>query len=80
MEKWVVQISEAQLGQLSEEQRNLGTLQQGENGEYFLVFRDSFVALKIASCLGVDRRLEPDRIAPMPLGTSQNTLGRHNPN
>lgn len=52
MEKWVVSIDEAQLASLSEEQRNLGTVLQGDAGEHFLVFRDGFVALKMASQLG----------------------------
>lgn len=52
MEKWVISINEAQLASLSEEQRNLGTVLQGPGGEHFLVFRDGFVALKMASQLG----------------------------
>ncbi len=52
MEKWVVSINETQLASLSEEQRNLGTVLQGPEGEHFLVFRDGFVALKMAAQLG----------------------------
>lgn len=55
MEKWVVNVNEEQLALLNEEQRNLGTLLQGEDGQKLLVFRDGFVALKIAAQLGTTR-------------------------
>ena len=62
MEKWVIEVSKVQLEQLNEEQRGLGTLLRGEKGRHFLVFRDSFVALKVASWLGTKR--SPGRSLP----------------
>ena len=61
MEKWVVSINETQLASLSEEQRNLGTVLQGPGGAHLLVFRDGFVALKMASQLGAT--CKPERAA-----------------
>mgnify|MGYP000170553605 CR=1 FL=1 len=55
MEKWVVNISQEQLALLDEEQRDLGTMLHGEDGKTQLVFRDGFVALKIATQLGTTR-------------------------
>lgn len=63
MEKWVVRVSEAQLDRLDSEQRRLGTLLRNDEGETYLVFRDGFVALKIASQLGA-RRLAGRSVAP----------------
>ena len=62
MEKWVIEVDEAQLERLDEEQRDLGTLLRGKKGKHFLVFRDSFVALKVASRLGAKR--SPGRSLP----------------
>ena len=57
MEKWVIQLDEIQLGRLSLEPEQLGTYLTNTNGEHFLVFRDGFVALKVANRLGAKRRL-----------------------
>ena len=62
MEKWVIEVSEAQLERLNTEQRDLGTLLRGKKGKHFLVFRDGFVALKVATQLGVKR--SPGRSLP----------------
>lgn len=62
MEKWVIEVSEAQLERLNMEQRDLGTLLKGREDKHFLVFRDSFVALKVATQLGVKR--SPGRSLP----------------
>ena len=57
MERWVVQLTEAQLAKLTTEERHLGTYLSNEKGEHFLVFRDGFVALKIAKTTGAKRSL-----------------------
>lgn len=57
MEKWVVNVNEEQLAKLDDEQRNLGTIMQAEDGTTSLIFRDGFVALKIAAQLGTTRTL-----------------------
>ena len=62
MEKWVIEVSERQLEYLNAEQRDLGTLLRGKKGQHFLVFRDSFVALKVAAQLGTKR--SPGRSLP----------------
>ena len=55
MERWLIELSEAQLEQLPSEQLELGTLVSGASGRRYLVFRDGFVALKVASKLGAKR-------------------------
>ena len=55
MERWVVKLDKRQLAKLSPEQKELGTYLVNEQDEHFLVFRDSFVALKVASSLGASR-------------------------
>lgn len=55
MDKWFVKVTDTQLARLREDLRDLGTLFTTEKGEHYLVFRDSFVALKVASYLGLQR-------------------------
>lgn len=55
MEKWIVDITEAQLASLSAEQRDLATIVKSPEGKTLLIFRDGFVALKIAAQLGTKR-------------------------
>lgn len=56
MDKWFVKVTDAQLAGLREDMRELGTLLTSKQGEHYLVFRDSFVALKVASYLGLQRQ------------------------
>ena len=76
MEKWLVSLDEEQLASLSEEQRNLGTVVQGAEGGYFLVFRDGFVALKMAAQLGATCR--PGRSVPASSAKSYTPLASFN--
>jgi hypothetical protein len=55
MQKWVIQITEQQRVTLSTETLQLGDLIRNDKGETYLIFRDSFVALKVATLLGVKR-------------------------
>lgn len=55
MDKWFVKVTDAQLAGLRDDLRELGTLLATDTGEHYLVFRDSFVALKVASYLGLQR-------------------------
>jgi len=55
MQKWVIQLTDEQLNDLNEEARYLGDLHSNAKGEHVLVFRDSFVALKVANSLGIER-------------------------
>lgn len=72
MEKWVITVDEAQLASLSDEQRNLGTVLRGAGGKHFLVFRDGFVALKMASQLGAT--CKPGRSVPAATAGSRTPL------
>ncbi len=56
MDKWLVKVTETQLAGLPADLRELGTLLRTDKGERYLVFRDSFVALKVASYLGLKRQ------------------------
>jgi hypothetical protein len=53
VDKWLVKVTDAQLAGLRADLRDLGTLVTTEQGDHYLVFRDSFVALKVASYLGL---------------------------
>ncbi len=55
MDKWFVKVTDTQLGGLRDDLRDLGTHLMTDQGEHYLVFRDSFVALKVASYLGLQR-------------------------
>lgn len=55
MERWLIELSDAQLERLPSEQLELGTLVTGASGRRYLVFRDGFVALKVAGKLGAKR-------------------------
>lgn len=55
MQKWVIQLTDQQLNTLNDEARYLGELHSNPKGEHYLVFRDSFVALKVAKSLGTSR-------------------------
>lgn len=55
MERWIVHLDATQLESLNHEQRDLGTLVSTQSGEHYLVFRDSFVALKVANRVGAKR-------------------------
>ena len=61
MERWIVHLDATQLESLNHEQRDLGTL-ISTNGKHYLVFRDSFVALKVANRVGAKR--SPGRALP----------------
>jgi hypothetical protein len=52
MQHWIVPVTPEQLARLSAEERNLGTLLTSATGEQTLLFRDNFVALKVARSLG----------------------------
>lgn len=56
MDKWLVKVTDAQLAGLRADLRELGTLVTTDQGERYLVFHDSFVALKVASYLGLQRQ------------------------
>jgi hypothetical protein len=62
MQKWMIHLSSEQLSSLNDESRNLGDLLSNGKGQNILVFRDSFVALKVASSLG----LEPNLVRAIP--------------
>jgi hypothetical protein len=53
VDKWFVKVTESHLAALRADMRELGTLLSTDKGECYLVFRDSFVALKVASYLGL---------------------------
>jgi hypothetical protein len=74
LERWVVYIDDRQLAQLNHEQRELGTLLSNDRGEHFLVFRDAFVALKIASSIGAKR--SPGRSLPASTKLPKQPLAR----
>jgi hypothetical protein len=56
VDKWLVKVTDAQLASLRTDLRELGTLVSTSKGERYLVFHDSFVALKVASYLGLQRQ------------------------
>jgi hypothetical protein len=56
VDKWFVKITDTQLAGLRDDLRELGTHLTTDKGEHYLVFRDSFVALKVASYLGLQRQ------------------------
>jgi hypothetical protein len=56
VDKWLVKVTDAQLAGLRADLRELGTLVTTDQGERYLVFHDSFVALKVASYLGLQRQ------------------------
>lgn len=56
MDRWFVKVESPELARLQGEMRDLGTLLTTQEGERYLVFRDGFVALKVASYLGSKRR------------------------
>lgn len=62
MERWLIEVGDLELSRLSQEQLELGTLVRGEDGKAYLVFRDGFVALKVAHGLGLRRN--PGRCLP----------------
>lgn len=74
MERWLIELSDAQLEQLPQEQRELGTLIRAEDGRCYLVFRDGFVALKVASGLGLKRN--PARSVPAETATQLRPLAQ----
>lgn len=57
MQKWFIPLGNQEPTNLSEEMRQLGDLLRDAQGEHYLVFRDSFVALKVANSLGLKREL-----------------------
>lgn len=62
MERWAILLDDATHSRLSDEQLQLGRLEKSASDESLLVFRDRFVALKIASSVGAQRpiALPPD--------------------
>jgi hypothetical protein len=71
MDRWLVKVNINELARLQGDMRDLGTLLTTQQGENYLVFRDGFVALKVASYLGLKR--QPGRTVP---ATSS---GQHQP-
>lgn len=55
MKRWMVQLTSRQLKTLKPEQLELGTLVSSSSGSHYLLFRDDFVALKVARGLGAKR-------------------------
>jgi hypothetical protein len=56
MDRWLVKVNSIELAKLRGDMRDLGTLLTTAQGENYLVFRDGFVALKVASFLGLKRQ------------------------
>jgi hypothetical protein len=56
MDRWFVKVDTQELAKLQGDMRDLGTLLTTQQGDHYLVFRDGFVALKVASYLGLKRR------------------------
>jgi hypothetical protein len=73
VDKWLVKVTDAQLATLKADLRELGSLVTTDKGERYLVFRDSFVALKVASYLGLQR--QPGRT----LSAKASSLGEYHP-
>jgi hypothetical protein len=67
VDKWLVKVTETQLAGLRADMRDLGTLVATEQGDQYLVFRDSFVALKVASYLGLKHQAGRTVSAQKPL-------------
>ncbi len=57
MQKWMIQLSPEKLTALDDESRQLGELLTSNQGQHVLVFRDRFVALKVANRLGLEHGL-----------------------
>jgi hypothetical protein len=76
VDKWFVKVTGAQLEGLRNDMRDLGTLLTNEQGENYLVFRDSFVALKVASSMGLQAhavRVVPGQKSYNPVMTLENS-------
>jgi hypothetical protein len=56
MNKWFVKVETQELAKLQGDMRDLGTLLTTQQGDRYLVFHDGFVALKVASYLGLKRK------------------------
>ncbi|MGL4608104.1 MAG: hypothetical protein ACRCYY_00235 [Trueperaceae bacterium] len=56
MDRWLVKVTEGQRDALKTDLRDLGTPITTSQGEQYLLFRDSFVALKVAAQLGAKRQ------------------------
>jgi hypothetical protein len=56
MDRWLVKVTDKELARLRSDMRDLGTLLTNDLGEHYLVFHDGFVALKVASYLGLKRQ------------------------
>jgi hypothetical protein len=54
--QWFVKVETQELAKLQGDMRDLGSLLTTQQGERYLVFRDGFVALKVASYLGLKRK------------------------
>lgn len=74
MDRWLVKVNTHQLAKLQGDMRDLGTLLTNQQGESYLVFRDGFVALKVASYLGLKR--QPGRTLPATSSSKFNPLMR----
>lgn len=48
MQRWAISLDGEVRRRLTEEQLELGTESTGENGDDLLIFRDRFVALRVA--------------------------------
>ncbi len=51
MKRWVVKIEESDLKKLNPQLLSVGTLINTEDGEQYMVFRENFSAIKLASAL-----------------------------
>jgi hypothetical protein len=56
MNKWFVKVETQELAKLQGDMRDLGSLLTTQQGDRYLVFHDGFVALKVASYLGLKRK------------------------
>lgn len=73
MQKWIIHLSLQEFKKLDQDFQQLGELLITQEGKHLLVFRDRFVALKVASSLGLEPQLgKPEDSAPQ--GSKQQTL------
>ena len=66
MTRWAIQLDRERKQRLPHDALELGDLVTGEDGHELLLFRDRFVALKVASRVG---GAEPITISPIPATT-----------
>ncbi len=69
-QKWMIRLNDEQLKALSTDALAMGDLLTSPDGDHYLLFRDSFVALKVATSVGAERstaRVLPPNEAVNPL-------------